>query len=229
MRLLMDRGTRLLLSAVLAIGVGFSSPSAVQASCNPHRGTTSDIIWMGTNRGLTGITGVQSSIRTYDPYISGSGGISYAWSMLAGTGQHQYMQIGPFKSAAGRSMTVQINNDWANPIQWDFAAPTVGSVHTYLVLAAPGNPTSKAAQYDTQIKISYNLPFTAKVGEVYAEIVNQANQLMGDATTKEYFNVNQVRNSAGTWSQITSAISPPTTHYGSSGTGYSFYVWDKCQ
>lgn len=229
MRRLIGQGLRVLLSLVLATSVSLTTTPVAQASCNPGRSANSTYYWMGTNKSLTGITGVQSTIRTYDPYMSNSGGFSYAWVMLVGNTTHQYMQIGPYESAAGRSTTVQINNDWANPIQWDFAATSVGSYHTYQVLL--GSPGSLAAKIDTDIKISYSLGITPKHGQIFAEIVNRANQMMGDSSTKEYFNVNQVRNASRNWVNISTSnpISPPTSYFGSSGNGYSFYVWDKCQ
>lgn len=213
----------------MAASIAMATASPAAASCNPHRADDGVPYLVGTSQTLAGITGVMSTIRTYSPYVSANG-FSYAWVMLPGPNPGQWIQIGPYAAATRMATTVQVNNNFAGgPVQWDFAATSVGSYHTYDVLRAPGDPYSYAAMMDGQIFISYRLTYVAPGAQVFAEINTLATQLMGDSTTKEYFNVNQVRNSAGTaWSPITNTISPSTTHFGTSGSGYSFYTWDKC-
>ena len=224
-----SRLARMALAISLAASAGLVTASPVAASCNPQRVDNGLYYSAGTQQTLSGITGVMSTIRTYRPYVSANG-FSYAWVMLPGPGNLQWIQIGPYASATRMTTTVQVDNAFPNgPVQWDFAATAVGSSHTYDVLRAPGDPHSYAAMMDGQILISYSLAYTAPGAQIYAEINTFATQLMGDSSTKEYFNVNQLRNSAGSWIHVTSGVGATNTHFAYSGTGYSFYTWDMCK
>lgn len=219
---------RVVVAVALAVSSIAIAPTPTLAACNPGRPNNGTYYFMGTSKTLTGITGVSSNIRTYSPYVS-SNGFSYSWVMLPGPGNNQWAQIGPYKSATQLVTAVQVNNNFSSPIQWNFAATTVGSVHTYQVLQAPGAPGNYAMLQDGVVKISYNLGYVAPGAQIYAEINTLATQLMGDSTTKESFAVNKVRNSSSSWSTLSTSISASTTNFGSSGSsGSTFYVWDKC-
>ncbi len=226
MNRLLGNVARVVLAVVLAASTVAIAPTPTLAACNPGRANNGTYYFMGTSKTLSGITGVSSNIRTYSPYVS-SNGFSYSWVMLPGPGNKQWAQIGPYKSATQLVTAVQVNNNFSSPIQWNFAATAVGSVHTYQVLR--GAPGSYAMLIDGVIKVSYQLGYAAPGAQIYAEINTLATQLMGDSSTKESFASNRVRNSSGTWSTLSTSISPSTSHFGSSGSsGTTFYVWDKC-
>ena len=147
--------------------------------------------------------------------------------MLPGPGNNQWAQIGPYKSATQLVTTVQVNNNFPSPIQWNFAATTVGSVHTYQVLRGGAWQLRNASGRGHQDIL--HLGYAAPGAQIYAEINTLATQLMGDSSTKESFAANKVRNSSSSWSTLSTGISASTTHFGSSGSsGSTFYVWDKC-
>lgn len=220
-----------LVLAVWLSSIAFSAPASVEASCNPHRATNGNYYYMGVAKALSNITAVRSTIKTYNPYINGTGGFSYSWVMLPGPVNNEWMQIGPYKSGAGPSMTAQwMQPGWTAPRQADFAFPAVGSNHVYEV---DTNRVTKLfiARMDDGIYANPILSWTPNSAQIFAEDLNLANQLMGDSSTHERFVSNGVSTDPQwvAFSNMTGSVSASTSHFGSSGSAVSFDVWDKCQ
>jgi len=221
-RLLLACAAGLLSASTLLV-----NPPAAAASCTPPaRGA--GYAWMGVSETMSGARAVYSEIKTYDPFVGGSG-FSYAWVMLPGSGSNQWAQIGSYKSAAGRTTTAQfMQQSFAYAIQYDWPAKTVGSVHSYSVGRDPATHVFQAYVDGSSVK-SITLDWTPNGAQIYSEITPLSNQLMGEASNHETFGNNQIMNASAQWQTFAGQVSTPTTSFGSNGSAISFGTWDLCK
>jgi hypothetical protein len=182
---------------------------------------------MGVDDGLSGARAVYSEIKTYDPTVVGSG-FSYAWVMLPGPVNLEWAQIGPYKAAANRTTQYQFQQP-GHPMVWqDLPAYPVGSVHTYSVGVEPA--THRFHVYvDGVDKASTVLNWTPPGAEIDSEIWQLSSQLMGEASNHETFRNNQIMNAAGNWQTYAGSLTPPNSHFSSSGIAIGFDTWDLCK
>ena len=82
--------------------------------------------------------GVYSTMKVYSPWVP-SGGISYAWVMLPGSGANHWAQFGPYEVVGGTRHNTAQYADGGAPVQFDFAADAIGSSHTFTVLYDPSS------------------------------------------------------------------------------------------
>jgi len=215
-------------AVLLAAATLVTPPQVLAASCNPHRAADNHAYWVGVTDPLSGTRAVYSQIKTYDPYVSGSG-FSYAWVMLPGPGSSSWAQIGPYRAASRLTTTIQWNQPGdPAPTQMDLPATTVGSVHTYSVGFAPSTHTF-VFYLDGATKASTTLSWAPTSAQVFSEIWQLSSQLMGDASSKESFGSTEIMNSSGSWQWYSGTLSPPTTHFSDSGGPVTFFTWDLCK
>lgn len=224
--------TRSLLIATLtaALLVPWASGVAL-ASCVPGRSNNHVYYYVGRIQTQSFANGVVSRLSTYSPYVN-SGGISYAWVMLPGSGNFQWAQIGNYAVSGGvRRTTVQYAWSSSQIHQVDLAAQSVGSYHYHQVFR-DANALTPHWYFRIDGANVYNVIFdywAPSGAQIEDEINTASTQMMGATATGSHqrFLENQIYYS-GAWHGFTgSANNSNSTWFGSSGTAANFDTWDK--
>lgn len=224
---------RTAVTVLLATGLLLGGSGRVAtAACDPHRPADGHYYWVGRGQTLGNVSGVRSTIKTYDAFVKGNG-FSYAWVMLPGPANHEWAQIGPYDVSSGsRSTYVQwMSPSDSSPHGMDFPSWPVGSNVRYTVTF--NNGTRKFTFRDDS-GILVTTPaiweWTPGGAHIFAEIWQLSSQLMGDSSNKEIFNNNQVAVSGGAWQAFNGVLySYDMSHFSFGGTNSLFNTWDLCQ
>lgn len=222
----------LLVACALVIPLTVMTAGTAAASCNPGRSPDGNYYWAGASVTPGGtVSGIQSYINNYDPYVP-YGGFSYAWVYLGGGPGSNWAQIGNYKSYNSRNIVIQVHNSVDGTRNFNFAAKAAGTWSTYQINYGAGNTFSfyvNGSGYLTQSRA-----WTPNFANWAAEIWQLSSQMMGGVSNQQFLSYNKLlyngswqSNWVSPWLSRTGSGSPPSTYFGLSGTAFSFYTWDK--
>jgi hypothetical protein len=216
------------LSLILAMVASILSPSVALAACNPGRTDNGTYYWVDRHQDNNGsvVHGIQSRMSTYSAYVKN--GFSYAWDMLTTNASWTWAQIGNYENAGYvRHTSIQYAYGCCQAYQIDLAAQAVGTSHTETVSFISPNSfrflTDGSADYS-----DIHMSWTPTGAYISTEITTLANQMMGDASTNQLFQSNQIQLSGG-WISFTGILESYNSHFSESGYAGSFNVWDLCR
>ncbi len=219
---------RLTGAGLLTASMLLAPPAGASAACSDmHRSATNSYLWMGSTDTLASARAVYSTIKTYDPLVTGNG-FSYAWVMLPGPANFEWAQIGPYKAAGNRTTQYQLQQPGHSLVWGDLLAYAVGTVHDYSVGFDPGNHQFHV-YVDGVDKFWTTLSWTPSGAEIYSEIYSMSSQLMGEASSHETYRNDQIMNPAGSWQWYSGAVSWTNQHFATSGNAINVDTWDLCQ
>jgi len=215
-----------LVASILTLLLATPTPS--EAACFTGRTNTFGN-WQVDRKYLSSSTvhGIKSQLSTYSPYVVDD--FSYAWVMLTRGANWTWAQIGNY-SVQGYVRHLSIQYAFGSPpaYQIDLPAEAVGSLHTDEVTYTEPNAfrflTDGSADYS-----DIHMTWTPTVAFISGEITNYANQMMGDSSTHQHFFNNKIK-LAGSYVDFNGTLdSYLTAHFGESGSGPNFDIWDLCQ
>jgi hypothetical protein len=204
------------------------------ASCDPGRAHDNAARYTITAKGVTGLTGIASSILEVNPYYSGMNdtGTNATVMLLRRSPTTQWAQLGWFKSQIqqGGVTARQVGLEFyvsANDNRFSFwPGKAVGSTTKYMIRYSSGNYYNfyvAGAVVSTHNGIGAPTEY-----QMFGETHDLGDQMPGGTNLKETFTTSRYYTGSTYTSHVMTSGISSQSHFGTSTTGTGSYsAWDK--